>query len=234
MASAGKFVAYYRVSTQKQGKSGLGIEAQRHAVAEFLNGGDWKVVGEFTEVESGKRSDRPALEKALAMCRLHGARLVIAKLDRLSRNAAFLLNLRDSGVDFVCADMPNANRLTVGIMAMVAEDEAERISARTKAALAAAKRRGVVLGGFRGVVPSKKDHAKAVAALQARADAKAADLAPIIKELQAAGKTSLRAIAEGLNEQGIPTARGGKWSSPQVMRILERLDPFREKEAEAA
>ena len=231
MASTGKFVAYYRVSTARQGKSGLGLEAQRHAVTEFLNGGDWKIVAEFTEVESGKRSDRPALEKALAMCRLHGAKLVIAKLDRLSRNAHFLLGLRDSGADFVAADMPNANRLTVGIMAMVAEDEAERISARTKAALAAAKRRGVTLGGFRGVVPSKKDRAKAVEARQARADAKAADLAPIIRDLQAAGKTSLRAIAAALNEAGIPTARGGEWSSPQVMRLLERLDPFREKEA---
>jgi DNA invertase Pin-like site-specific DNA recombinase len=231
MANTGKFVAYYRVSTARQGKSGLGLEAQRHAVTEFLNGGDWKIVGEFTEVESGKRSDRPALDKALAMCRLHGAKLVIAKLDRLSRNAHFLLGLRDSGVDFVAADMPNANRLTVGIMAMVAEDEAERISARTKVALEAAKRRSVTLGGFRGVIPSKKDRAKAIEARQARADAKAADLAPIIKNLQAAGKTSLRTIAAALNEAGIPTARGGEWSSPQVMRILERLDPFREEEA---
>ena len=130
--------------------------------------------------------------------------------------------------------MPNANRLTVGIMAMVAEEERRMISKRTKDALAAAKRRGTKLGGDRGVVPSKKTRAMAVEALQARADAKAADLAPIIAELQAAGKTSLRAIATGLNEVGIPTARGGKWSSPQVMRMLERLDPFREEEAAAA
>jgi len=139
MASSGKHVAYYRVSPARQGRSGLGLEAQKRAVAEYLDGGDWKIVGEFTEVESGKRADRPQLAKALAVCRLHGARLVIAKLDRLSRNAHFLLGLKESGVDFVAADMPNANRLTVGIMAMVGENETLRISERTKAALAAAK-----------------------------------------------------------------------------------------------
>jgi DNA invertase Pin-like site-specific DNA recombinase len=234
MASFGKHVAYYRVSTARQGRSGLGLEAQRQAVADYLNGGDWKIVGEFTEVESGKKAARPQLAKALAMCRLHGARLVIAKLDRLSRNAHFLLGLKESGVDFVAADMPNANRLTVGIMAMVAEDEAQRISERTKAALQAAKRRGVKLGGDRGVMPSARAHKLSAEAIQRRTAARVADLAPIIKELQAAGKTSLRAIAAGLNEQGIPTARGGEWSSPQVMRILERLDPFREEEATAA
>lgn len=223
MANTDKHVAYYRVSTARQGKSGLGLEAQQHAVREYLNGGNWQIVGEFTEVESGKRSDRLELDKALSTCRLHGARLVIAKLDRLSRNAAFLLNLRDSGVDFVCADMPSANRLTVGIMAMVAEDEAERISARTKAALAAAKRRGVVLGGFRGKVPTAKHRAKSVAAIEARADARAADLRPAIEELQAAGATSLRAIAAGLNERGISTARGGEWTAVQVQRVLARL-----------
>ena len=233
MASSGKFVAYYRVSTQKQGRSGLGLEAQRHAVAEFLNGGDWKIVGEFTEVETGKRSDRPELARALAMCRLHGAKLVIAKLDRLSRNAHFLLGLKESGADFVAADMPNANQLTVGIMAVVAEDEAKRISERTRVALQAAKKRGTKLGGFRGFMPTARMRKLSAEALQKRTDARAADLAPIIAELQAAGKTSLRAIAAGLNEAGIPTARGGEWSSPQVMRVLERLDPFREEEAAA-
>jgi DNA invertase Pin-like site-specific DNA recombinase len=234
MATNGKFVAYYRVSTQKQGRSGLGLAAQRQAVADYLNGGDWKIVGEFTEVESGKKSDRPELAKAFAMCRLHGAKLVIAKLDRLSRDAHFLLGLKNAGVDFVAADMPDANRLTVGIMAIIAEDEARRISERTKAALQAAKKRGVKLGGFRGAMPTARMRKLSAEALRARADAKAADLAPIIKELQAAGKTSLRAIAAGLNEAGIPTARGGEWSSAQVMRILERLDPFREEEAAAA
>jgi DNA invertase Pin-like site-specific DNA recombinase len=234
MATSGKFVAYYRVSTQKQGRSGLGLAAQRQAVAEFLNGGDWKIVGEFTEVESGKRADRPELAKALAMCRLHGAKFVIAKLDRLSRNAAFLFNLRDAGVEFVAADMPNANQLTVGIMAVVAEDEAKRISERTKAALQAAKARGKKLGGFRGVMPLARMNKLSRKALQARTEAQAADLAPIIKDLQAAGKRSLRAIAAGLNEQGIPTTRGGEWSGPQVMRVLERLDPFCGEEEAAA
>ena len=234
IATSGKFVAYYRVSTQKQGRSGLGLEAQRHAVAEFLDGGDWKIVGEFTEVETGKRSDRPELARALAMCRLHGAKLVIAKLDRLSRNAHFLLGLKESGADFVAADMPNANQLTVGIMAVVAEDEAKRISERTRVALQAAKKRGTKLGGFRGFMPTARMRKLSAEALQKRTDARAADLAPIIKDLQAAGKTSLRAIAAGLNEAGIPTARGGEWSSPQVMRILERLDPFRGEEEAAA
>jgi len=171
-------VAYYRVSTPKQGRSGLGLEAQRHAVEGYLNGGDWQIVGEFTEIETGKRADRPALAKALAMCRLHGARLVIAKLDRLSRNAHFLLGLKESGVDFVAADMPNANRLTVGIMAMVAEDEAQRISQRTKAALAAAKRRGVKLGGDRGVIPNARSHKASAEALHARTAARAAPIWP--------------------------------------------------------
>ena len=230
----GKWISYLRVSTDRQGKSGLGLEAQRTAVADYLNGGNWSVVKEFVEVESGKRDDRPVLAEAIKACRVYGAKLVIAKLDRLSRDAHFLLGLEKAGVDFVCADMPNANRLTVGIMAMVADEERKMISKRTKEALAAAKKRGTKLGGFRGVVPNKKARAMAVEALQARANAKAADLAPIIKDLQASGKKSLRAIAEGLNEAGIPTARGGEWSSVQVMRVLERLDPFREEEAAAA
>jgi DNA invertase Pin-like site-specific DNA recombinase len=146
----GRFVAYLRVSTQRQGASGLGLETQHKAIVDYLNGGNWTLVEELVEVESGKRADRPELAKAMIACRLYGATLVIAKLDRLSRNAAFLLTLRDAGTEFVACDLPDANRLTVGVMAMVAEDEAERISARTKAALAAAKARGTQLGGFRG------------------------------------------------------------------------------------
>src|ERR671911_796243 len=139
----GKFVAYYRVSTERQGRSGLGLEAQRKAVEDYLNGGRWQLLAEFVEVESGKREDRPKLAEALALCRLHGATLVIAKLDRLSRDAHFLLGLQKAGVDFVAADMPDANKMTVGIMALVAQHEREMISERTKAALAAAKARGV-------------------------------------------------------------------------------------------
>lgn len=220
----GKWISYLRVSTDRQGKSGLGIEAQRHAVAEHLNGGSWKLVKEYKEVESGKRTDRPMLAEAIKACRACGAKLVIAKLDRLSRDAHFLLGLEKAGVDFVAADMPNANRLTVGIMAMVAEEERRMISKRTKDALAAVKRRGKKLGGDRGVVPSRKTRALAVAAIQARADSRAADIAPIIRELQVAGATSLRQLADGLNDAGIPTARGdGEWSAAQVARVLDRL-----------
>jgi DNA invertase Pin-like site-specific DNA recombinase len=220
----GKWISYLRVSTGRQGKSGLGLEAQRTSVTDFLNGGQWKLVKEFVEVESGKRADRPQLEAALAACRLHGAKLVIAKLDRLSRDAHFLLGLDKAGVDFVAADMPNANRLTVGIMAMVAEEERRMISARTRAALDAAKKRGVVLGGNRGAKPTAKMRARARAVVQQRADARAADIGPTIKALQAAGATSLRAIAAGLNQQGIPTSRGaGEWTAVQVGRVLERL-----------
>jgi DNA invertase Pin-like site-specific DNA recombinase len=220
----GRWISYLRVSTVKQGKSGLGLEAQRHAVAEFLNGGNWKLIRECVEVESGKKSDRPTLAEALKLCRIHGAKLVIAKLDRLSRDAHFLLGLEKAGVDFVAADMPNANRLTVGIMAMVADEERRMISARTKAALAAAKKRGTVLGGNRGTVPSRAARKLATAAIQARAASRAADLAPIVKELQAAGAVSLRAIAAGLDDQGIAASRGGKWSTPSVIRLLAQIE----------
>jgi DNA invertase Pin-like site-specific DNA recombinase len=200
------------------------LEAQRTSVSDFLNGGRWKLLKEFVEVESGKHADRPQLDAALAACRLHGAKLVIAKLDRLSRDAHFLLGLDKAGVDFVAADMPNANRLTVGIMAMVAEEERRMISARTKAALAAAKARGTKLGGDRGVKPTIKMRKQSAAARQQRASAKAAGIAPTIAELQATGATSLRQIAAGLNAQDIPTARGnGEWTASQVKRVLDRL-----------
>jgi DNA invertase Pin-like site-specific DNA recombinase len=224
--ATGKHVSYLRVSTARQGRSGLGLEAQRQAVDEYLNGGRWKLVAEHVEVESGRQNDRTELRRALAACRLHGATLVVAKLDRLSRDAAFLLTLRDSGVDFVAADLPQANRLTVGILAMVAENEAEAISARTKAALAAAKRRGVILGNpdhldrrarRLGTVASAKVRA-------ARAEQRAADLAPLIADLRRAGASSLRELAAGLNGSGIPTARGGGWTAAQVQRLLARIE----------
>jgi DNA invertase Pin-like site-specific DNA recombinase len=139
----GKFVAYYRVSTARQGRSGLGLEAQQSAVREHLNGGRWKLIAEITEIETGKRVDRPKLAEALKLCRVHGGTLIIAKLDRLARNVAFISTLMESGVDFEAVDFPQANRLTIHIMAAVAEHEAKAISERTKAALAAAKRRGV-------------------------------------------------------------------------------------------
>src|ERR1700727_445603 len=145
----GKFVSYLRVSTQRQGESGLGLEAQREAVAGYLNGGKWALVQEVLEVESGKRSDRPELARALSLCRLHRATLLVAKLDRLARNVAFISALMEAGVKFVAVDLPQANELTVHIMASMAEYEAKAISARTKAALAAAKARGTQLGGLR-------------------------------------------------------------------------------------
>jgi len=256
MASAGKFIAYYRVSTPKQGRSGLGLEAQRRAVANYLNGGDWKIIAEFTEVETGKRSDRPQLDAALKAARLHQVPLVVSKVDRLTRSVAFLSKLLEANVDVRFADLPQiegpTGRFLLQQMASVAELEAGMISARTKAALAAAKERGKKFGGIRHQVISVDERGKktygeqvlnvssktrklAVKALQERTEARLADLAPIIKKLQATGATSLRAIATGLNEQGIPTARGLEWSSVQVMRILERLDPFRcEEEAATA
>ena len=226
--NSGKFVAYYRVSTGRQGKSGLGLEAQRAAVAAYLNGGDWQIVDEHTEVESGKRSDRPALEKALAAARLHRASVVVSKVDRLTRSVAFLSRLLEAGVDVRFADLPQiegaTGRFLLQQMVAVAELEAGMISARTKAALAQARKRGVKLGGNRGVKPTAKMRALSTAALRERANARAADIAPTVKALQAAGATSLRAIAAGLNAQGIPTARGqGNWSAVQVARVLERI-----------
>ncbi|HMO29948.1 recombinase family protein [Enterovirga sp.] len=220
----GKLVAYYRVSTAKQGSSGLGLEAQREAVQGYLSGGgSWRLVGEVVEVESGKRSDRPKLAEALRLCRLHGATLIIAKLDRLARNVAFVSNLMESGVEFTAVDFPQANRLTVHILAAVAEHEAQMISARTKAALAAAKARGTRLGGHRGVLPSDEHRAAGRATQSQRAEARALDLAPILAALREHGEGSLVALARGLNERGIPAPRGGRWTPIQVSRVLARL-----------
>ena len=221
----GNFVAYYRVSTAKQGESGLGLEAQQKAVRDYLDGGRWTIVAEFTEIESGSRSDRPELAKAFAACRARKATLVISKLDRLSRDAHFLLGLQKAGVRFVAVDMPEANEMVVGIMAVIAEGERRMISARTKAALQAAKARGKVLGGFRGYVPTREDNLASAAVLKATAQAFAADLAPIIAELRAQGVTSLNAIAKALTEQGVPTARGSStWTAAGVSRVLKLIE----------
>jgi DNA invertase Pin-like site-specific DNA recombinase len=214
-----RFVAYYRVSTAQQGRSGLGLEAQREAVAQFLNGGAWELLDAFTEVESGKRADRPKLAQALALCRLTGAVLVIAKLDRLSRDAHFLIGLEKAGVEFVAADMPNANRLTVHLMAVIAQAEREMISKRTKEALAAAKARGAKLGGYRGGKPPPA--AVGTAARRAKADAFAARVRPTIEALQAEGK-GRRRIAVELAERGIMTAEGGRWDATKVRNVLRR------------
>lgn len=182
-------------------------------------------MAEVVEIESGKRNDRPKLKEALRLCRLHGAALIIAKLDRLARNVAFISNLMESGVEFTAVDFPQANRLTVHILAAVAEHEAALISTRTKAALAAAKARGAKLGGDRGNLPAvaKQGSALGVQAIKAKADSRAADVAEVIVDLRSSGADSLRQIAAGLNERGIPTARGGKWSAVQVQRVMERV-----------
>jgi DNA invertase Pin-like site-specific DNA recombinase len=212
-----KFVAYLRVSTARQGRSGLGLEAQREAVRAFVEGRAGKIIApEFLETESGKRNDRPQLQAALGRCRATGATLVVAKLDRLSRNAAFLLTLRDSGVPFVAADMPEANTLTIGILAVVAQAEREAISARTKAALAAAKARGVKLGNPQGRVNLKPGHGTAAASEAARSFAE--ELVPMVSELEANG-LSLNAIARRFNEDGIRSRRGGIWTAKAISNL---------------
>jgi DNA invertase Pin-like site-specific DNA recombinase len=216
---AGKFVAYYRVSTDRQGKSGLGLEAQQQAVLQYLNGGSWSLIGEFTEVESGRSSKRPMLEAAIKLCRDQRATLVIAKLDRLYRNAYFVSKLYHDGVDFVAADQPYANKMTVQILAAVAENEAELISQRTRAALAIVKKRGKRLGspkpGIGGFYAGK------VAAKNA--EEHAAKVLPIIRDLRKAGCDTLRDLAEGLERHGVPTARGGnKWWPSAVANVLKR------------
>ncbi len=212
-----------RVSTTRQGHSGLGLEAQRAAVANFLNGGRWKLIGEFVEVESGSRDDRPKLAEALSVCRLHNATLVIAKLDRLSRDAHFLLGLTKAGVRFIAADMPEANEMVVGMMAVVAQAERKMISQRTRAALAAAKTRGVKLGKPENLRNQMMGCANGRATRTRAAINRAGDLLPIIADIRAGGAASLRAIAAELNSRGIPTAREGQWSAIQVKRICERV-----------
>jgi DNA invertase Pin-like site-specific DNA recombinase len=192
---------YLRVSTRAQGQSGLGLDAQRKAVSDYLNGGRWSLIAEYVEVESGANDERPRLTEALARCRIHNATLVIAKLDRLSRDAHFLLGLQKAGVKFVATDMPEANEMIVGIMAVVAQAERKMISARTNAALQAAKERGKRLGGDRGNLRAVSAKGR-LAALEARRKAirqRAGDLAPIIAELKAQGITSLRGTANALN-----------------------------------
>jgi len=212
------FVAYYRVSTAKQGINGLGMDAQRDAVANYLKGRDGKLIAEFAEVESGKRNQRQKMEKAIALCRKERATLLIAKLDRLARNAAFLLNLRDSGVDFIATDMPHADKFTVGIMALVAEKEREMISQRTKDGLAAAKRRGTKLGNPR---PS---HAVqlAVAANLKRAKHHSEQIVPVIQEIKKAHVTSLSGIAHCLNVRGFKTPNGRAFAAQSVKNALRR------------
>ena len=216
-----KYIAYYRVSTVKQGQSGLGLEAQKASVADYLSTAKGELINEFTEIQSGKKNNRPELDKALRKCRLTGATLLIAKLDRLSRNAAFLINLQNSAIEFVACDMPEANALTVGLMACLADYEREMISNRTREALKAAKARGVKLGNPKLDQVRYTDTTAAREAKSIKAKERNTEILEVVKEIkQGAGRLSLRDIANQLNNAGYTTARGKSWQATSVMRVL--------------
>jgi len=226
-----KAIAYYRVSTAKQGKSGLGLEGQQAALESFLQQQSGSIIATYQEVESGKKSDRPELTKAVAHARRSKATLVVAKLDRLSRNVVFLSTLLESGVDFVACDNPHANKFTIHILAAVAEHEAEAISQRTKAALQAAKRRGMKLGSARPGHWKGREHRRHAGAIKGAQSAKQSieraaneaytDLYPMLTELKSNGRT-LQQIADKLNESGHTTRHGKSWYPSQVLRVLKR------------
>lgn len=211
-----RFVSYYRVSTDRQGIQGHGIEAQRQAVKRYLASLDCEHLGTFEEVESGANNERPQLAAALKLAKSKKAILVIAKLDRLSRNAAFLLQLQDSGVDFVACDCPNADKLSVGIIALLAQRERELISERTKAGLAVAKSRGARLGNPRPAASLER----ASQAIQTRKAGFAFRISKTIQEIQGAGARSLTQIADCLNKRGEKTRRNGVWTATAVKRVL--------------
>lgn len=225
----GKFVSYLRVSTGKQAKSGLGLEAQRTAVTDWLNGGRWRLVKEVVEVEGGEHDEnRPALQQALDACKIYGAKLIISRLDRLSRNPVFLLSLRDAGVDFTALDIPGANRMTVGVMALVAEQELANLRARTRDALAEKKSKGVKLGNpkpetlnFNNRKRAAKAAAKAGAAVREQADEFAALIQPLLDSELAA--LSANATATELNKRGVRTRRGGQWTARSVLNLKARI-----------
>ena len=221
-----KIVCYLRVSTARQGSSGLGLDAQLLAVQQYAASMSASIINTFTEVETGKLNTRPQLMQALHLAKVTGATLVIAKLDRLSRNAAFLMTLQDAGVKFVAADLPQANNLTIGIMALVAQQEAEAISKRTKEALQAAKARGKVLGnpnGAAALLRAAKGNTAALSAIKTKADSHAINLQPVLASLKAEGITSLGGIAKALNERGMLTPRGGIWHKTSVRNLMARM-----------
>jgi len=218
-----RYVAYYRVSTQKQGKSGLGLEAQRKMVADFISGNSGDLVAEYTEIESGKADDRPELIAAMKKADLVGGRLLVGKLDRLSRDLHFITSLQKSKVDFVVCDLPGCDSFTINIYGALAQREREMISARTKAGLAAAKARGVKLGTNN--LPPEMRHeasAKGVAVIRQQADNFADKIITVIEGLQSQGK-SLRAIARELDSLGVQTARGGAWTPTAVKNVISRV-----------
>lgn len=228
----GKFVTYYRVSTQRQEQSGLGLDAQRESVRQYLNGGAWEVVAEFTETESGRKSDaqRPQLAAALAACKKQGAVLLVAKLDRLARNVHFVSGLMQAGVKFVAVDLPEANDLTIHIMAAFAEHEAKRISQRTKDTIASKKARveagtdksGKTVWAEAWGVAGPGNLRSNIEERKALADTNAKKLEATINAYRAAGM-SLRVMMATLNNSGARTARGGLWSLTQLQRVMARL-----------
>ncbi|MCE4225918.1 recombinase family protein [Methylobacterium sp. C25] len=227
--SSGRYVAYYRVSTDKQGRSGLGLEAQQQTVRARLNGGDWTICGEFTEVESGRVSYRPELEKALAHCRLMRAKLIVANVSRLTRNPDFMGRLVKAEVSVEFCDLPMVEgpvgTFMLRQMLSVAELEAGMIAERTRKALAAARARGTKLGGDRGNLRADGVQGREISkqVRRAKAEGRASDLSSVIRAIEQAGATSLRQIADGLNSRGIETARGGLWSAVQVSRVLDKI-----------
>ncbi len=224
--TTGKFVAYLRVSTDKQGCNGLGIDVQRSSITNYLNGGAWELLREYVEVESGKNSNRPQLQEAMSECRRTGATLIIAKLDRLSRDPDFIGMMMNGGIDFVACDMPDANKFTIRIMAALAEKEREMISERTKAALQAAKAKGIKLGKPENATPEgrSKGIASSLEVRQKKADKFSVEMKPIVMGLQEQGM-SLRQIAEQLNERSILTSRGkkSKWTPTAVKNVIDRI-----------
>lgn len=224
--ATGKFVSYCRVSTAKQGVSGLGLEAQQEAIRQYLNGGEWELIKEFVEVESGKNNDRPELAKALMRCQLTGATLLVAKLDRLSRDIHFITSLEKAGIEFTVCDFPTANKFTIHIFAALAQYERELISQRTKAALGAKKARGAKLGKPENLTREAADQGreKGRAAKLAKADHFAAQTGPTVVELHEQG-VSLNGIAGKLNADHIRTASGkqGTWTATAVKNLLARL-----------
>ena len=225
-----RFVAYFRVSTARQGRSGLGLDAQRETVDAYLKSVNGRLIDTFVEVESGSKDDRPNLEAALSTCRVHNATLIIAKLDRLARNVEFIARLMNAGIEFIATDMPQANRLTVHIMAAMAEHEREMISARTKAALSQAKARGVKLGGDRGNIHlhASRGATNSSKARTAAANSRAIDLRPIVIDAVKSGANSLAKIANTLNQRGVPAPRGGPWSRGQIKLLIDRINTISE------
>jgi DNA invertase Pin-like site-specific DNA recombinase len=219
-----RYVTYYRVSTERQGRSGLGLEAQKAAVAEFLRATDGTLHAEFVEVQSGKDDDRPKLAEALKVCKLSRSTLLIAKLDRLSRNAAFLLTLQNAGVRFVACDMPDMNETVVGIMAVIAQSERKAISTRTKAALAAAKARGVRLGNPALQAGSETTARVASRAAQKVAKDRAEELRDVLDDARSKGCKTLQAVADHMNGKGFPTPRGGRWVPASVARLVAQIE----------